>query len=138
MGHLNYGKLEWRIKMKKFLTAIIFSVFMMGSANADPINFNHASPVARCLLLNDAMALFAEAQNVMPGAGGTIYSSCQPNRAFGQRLPEWVTINMRQITSTMKDWEGDEFALFEYVLPGGTSYLIVYNPQDVHKNDINK
>ena len=123
--------------IKKFLFVLSLIILPLMPVKAEPIAFSHASIIMGCSNLDSILIVFEAAQKNKPVRNMTLVD-CFGVDNFGAPVNSKVQSNIRQISSTVKDWEGDQFAVFEYISPwdGKTVYLIVYNPNDLKSGQL--
>ncbi len=106
------------------------------SALAEPLAFSHASVTVYCETFDDAKIVFEVALKVQPQS---FPATCRVNRRFGSKIQDSAQPYLTQVSASLRDWEGDLMAIFEYELGGYESiWLIIYNPDSLKGQEVQR
>jgi len=103
---------------------------------ATPITFTHASVIVYCETFYDAKIVFEAALKAQPFS---LPNACKQNRQFGRPVPNVEKPFLTQVSASLRDWEGDLMAIFQYEsnrFQVGTIWMIIYNPDEVNGQEV--
>lgn len=117
--------------------------FMLGASlgtayahdNKVKLSFSHPSSIMACNDLDAVIRVFEMAQNKMPVQEELdIVGKCFGEPTFSSPLNSEIIPDLKRISATALDWEGDTFAVFSF---REIMWLIIYNPDELDNLEVN-